>query len=786
MTTMTTGPTASIATGYFSDEEQSQLRLMIKKFTINYKPATGKEIVFSPSMLELGETEYAVGSTTGINGANSSNSSSSSTSSSIGSTRLKQSVRSDRSVVYLPDTHKIRPIFMKYYKQYSPTIGNPALVFIDKATFLDYMKYATKLIADEQKKAAAAAAASPPVSPPPQSSFVDSNKERQLNDNIKFVIETIFSKNRVLAVGGDFKVQVTVGGRKVLLNQEYYIESLPTILDKSTPTTTVPIYASADSEVIDLEGKADKKREDIDNKEQVRKTQEANLETAQKDLNTAKDALRAAIKATTPVGGVTPNQPTLEKNIRDANDKLLEVRTAYKKAREEEKIAISDRAAILNKINQFKYGHENSKITEILSKISALKREKAAKELEIGKINLSKTKIDDEIAKKTTDIEETKKKLTTEINNAAKIYGIGITDTTKTNDTILSEISAEYAANVVRIKTIQSAGRKDAEEKAELDKKLLQNSQYDIIANMIKKLMATLKVDKEMVDIGSSSSNNLLTKRKVVETNLTALEVDKTKKAKEIEKLNLSLYDYTLRVYMFDMPPLSLISKYLENGKENPQFVSMHKKFYKSVEADELALSRVGSRQTFLSTVNCAKDRNEIRKMYDNIMGSAKRTVEDAIDGIGIQDGGAGGAMDKIKAALMHPADDPPIYEDPDSGGWIAKILKKPGEDDTSKYVSMVGMGKYPLYFTLFDLYRMHKPTVDPPSEDKIDVACESPPPPPERHSVIRVRNLNLLLSDDQPVPDMFPPQASDMLEYSKRIKDVRIPYENYNFNVSN
>lgn len=778
MTTMTTGPTASIATGEFSDEEQSQLRLMIKKFTINYKPATGKEIVFSPSMLELGETEYAVGSTTGItNGANTS-------SSSIGSTRLKQSVRSDRSVVYLPDTHKIRPIFMKYYKQYSPTIGNPALVFIDKATFLDYMKYATKLIADEQKKAAAAAAASPPVSPPPQSSLVDSNKERQLNDNIKFVIETIFSKNRVLTVGGDFKVQVTVGGRKVLLNQEYYIESLPTIFDKSTPTTTVPIYASADSEVIDLEGKADKKREDIDNKEQVRKTQEANLETAQNVLNIAKDALRAAIKAT-PVGSVTPNQPTLEQNIRDANDKLLEARTAYKKAREEEKIAISDRAAILNKINQFKYGRENSKITEILSKISALKREKAAKELEIGKINLSKTKIDDEITKKMTDIEETKKKLTAEIKNAAKIYGI--MDTGKNNETILSEINAEYAANVIRIKAIQSARLREAEEKAELDKKLLQNSQYDIIAKMIKKLMETLKVDKEMVDIGSSSSNNLLTKKKTLQANLTALEVDNNKKAKEIEKLNLSLYDYTLRVYIFNMPPLSLISKYLENGKENPQFVSMHKKFYKSVEADELALSRVGSRQTFLSTVNCAKDRNEIRKMYDNIMGSAKRTVEDAIDGIGIQDGGAGGgAMDKIKAALMHPADDPPVYEDPDSGGWTAKILKKPGEDDTSKYVSMVGMGKYPLYFTLFGLYRMHKPTVDPPSEDKIDVACESPPPPPERHSVIRVRNLNLLLSDDQPVPDMFPPQASDMLEYSKRIKDVRIPYENYNFNVSN
>jgi hypothetical protein len=508
------------------------------------------------------------------------------------------------------------------------------------------------------------------------------------------------------------------------------------------------------------------------------------LETAQKDLNTAKDALRAAIR-TTPVGSITPNQSTLEKNIRDANDKLLEARTAYKKAREEEKIAISDRAAILNKINQFKYGRENSKITDILSKMSTLKREKAAKELEIGKINLNKTKIDDEITKKRADIDTIKGKLTAEIENAAKIYGIAITGSGKNNETILAEINAEYAANVVRIKAIQSARLKEAEEKTELDKKLLQNSQYDIIAKMIKKLMETLKVDKEMVDIGSSSSNNLLTKRKGIETNLTTLEVDKNKKAKEIEKLNLSLYDYTLRVYMFDMPPLSLISKYLENGKENPQFTGMHKKFYKSVEADETSLSRVGSKQTILSPVNCAKDRNEIGKMYDNIMGSAKRAVEDAIDGIGIQHGGAGDAMNKIKAALMHPADDPPVYdEDPDSGGWTAKILKKPGEDDTSKYVSMVGMGKYPLYFTLFGLYRMHKPTVDPPSEDKIDVACESPPP--GRHDEIIVRNLNLLLSDDQPVPDMFPPQTLDMLEYSKRIKDVRIPYENYNFNNAN
>ena len=137
--------------------------------------------------------------------------------------------------------------------------------------------------------------------------------------------------------------------------------------------------------------------------------------------------------------------------------------------------------------------------------------------------------------------------------------------------------------------------------------------------------------------------------------------------------------------------------------------------------------------------------------------------------------------MDKIKAALRHPADDPPVYEDdPDSGGWTAKILEKPGEDDTdtSKYVSMVGMGKYPLYFTLFGLYRMHKPTVDPPTKDTIDVVCETPPP--DRHSRFTVDNLNLLLSDDQPVPDMFPPVASDMSVYSKGIKDVRIPYENY------
>ena len=757
----------AVSTGEFSDEEQSQLRIMIKQFTINYKPATGKEIVFSPSMLELGETEYALSSSSGSSAAGVSS-----------GTRLKQSVRGERSVIYLPDTHKIKPIFTKYYKQYSPTIGNPALVFIDKATFLDYMKYATKLISDEQKKSVAASPL--PMAPTPPTSLVDPDKERQLNDNIKFVIETIFSKNRVLTVGGDFKVQVTVGGRKVLLNQEYYIETLPTIVDKSTLAGTVPIYTSADSTIIELEGKADKKKEDIEEKEQTRKNKENELKNTQTALNIAKNALSAGLKTLPPVTGVP--KAKLEQAIRDENKKMLDARSAYKKARDDEKTEISERTAILNKINQFKYGRENSKITDILSKVTVLKRDLDTKKLEIDKIDLSIKKVDEDIKKKLDQIDETKKKLEKEIKNAAKIYDIDITGAVKTNETILAEIISSYESNANRIKYIQSSSSEDAAKKDELNKKLLQNSQYAINDKMIKKLKEQLKQDKDQIDIGSSSSNNLLTKIKALETSKTTLNVEKEKKRKEIEKLNLSLYDYTLRVYIFDMPSLSLISKYLENGKENPQFASMHKKFYKAAESDESALSRVGAKQSFFSGVNCAKDRSEIGKMYDNITGSAKKRLEDAIDSI--QDGGGGGALDKIKAALMHPADEPPpIDEDPDSSGWTAKILKKPGEDDTSKYVSMVGMGPYPAYLTLFGLYRMHKPTVDPPSEDKVDVECNSPPP--GRHNEISVRNLNLILSDDQSVPDMFPPPASnDMLEYTKRIKDLRFPYENYNFTV--
>jgi len=764
---MLSNTAASASAGGFSDEEQSQLRIMIKKFTINYKPATGKEIVFSPSMLELGETEYALGI-----GAST-------------SSRLKQSVREERSVIYLPDTHKIKPIFMKYYKQYSPTIGNPALVFIDKVAFLDYMKYATKLISDEQKKNSSV---TPGPGPPPApgsgtvklSSFVDSDNVKQLNDNIKFVIETIFSKNRVLTVGGDFKVQVNVGGRKVLLNQEYYIESLPTIADKSTPAATVPIYVSADSKVFDLEEKADEKKREIADKEKLRKEEEVKLEAAQKELNDAKnnfnEELKLAAAATPPT--ILDREP-FETIITKANNVVLDVRKAYKTARENEKIAISERAAILNKINQFKYGRENSKITDILTKVSTLKREMVTKEIEITKIKSDIEKIEVDIGKKKTDIDTTQNKIHEELENAANIYDIS-TGGGKTSDTLLAEITSAYNSNANRINNIQA--KPSSSSTGELDKKLLQNSQYDIIAKMIKKLKDRLKDDKLLIDIGSS--NGLLTKKKGLETNRTTLEVDYGKRKREIEKLNLSLYDYTLRLYMFDMPALSLISKYLENGKENPQFASMHKKFYKAIESEESSLSRIGSKQSFISPMNCAKDRVAIGKMFDNIIGSAKRRVDDAIDGI--QDGGgdSSGAMGRIKAALMHDADEPPVYEHPDSGGWTAKILKKPGEDETSKYVSMVGMGSYPLYFTLFGLYRMHKPVVDPPSEDKIDVTCESPPP--GRHNEIMVRNLNLLLSDDQPVPDMFPAQASDMLEYSKRIKDVRIPYENYNFNIAN
>ncbi len=787
---MSTATTAS--SGLFSEDEQSQLRITIKKFTINYKQATGKEIVFSPSMLELGETEYSIGS------ANSSSSKTSSSSSSS-NTRLKQSVRQERSVVYLPDTHKIRPIFTTYYKKYSPTIGNPALVFIDKATFLDYMKYATKLISDEQKKAAAAAAAmTPPIAPTP-SSLVDLNKERQLNDNIKFVIETIFSKNRVLTVGGDFKVQVMVGGRKVLLNQEYYIESLPTIVDKSTLTTTVPIYMSADSKVFELEGKADEKKEDIDKKETTRKNKEEDLEAAQRDLNTAKDALRTAIKnaAATPSIPLTAAQrQALEAAIQTANKALLDARTAYKKAREEEKIVIAERVVILNKINQYKYGRENSKITEILSKVSSLKREMLTKELEIAKIKLSIDKVGADIVKKNDEIDETEKKLQQEIRDAAKIFGI-LTGGAINYDTLLAEINSKNSEIALRTRNL-AASRTDPEASENYTNNMLKISQYDIIGKRITKLKEQIKQDKVLVDITSSSS--LHTKKKMLEANVTTLEVERDKKKKEMEKLNLSLYDYTLRVYIFDMPPLSLISKYLENGKENPQFASMHKKFYKSAESDSALLSRVGSKQSFLSTVNCAKDRFELKKMFNNIVDSTKRKIEDVIDGIGIQDGGAGdgagagdgdgagagaAAMDRIKAALRHPADESTVMEDPDRG-WTAKILKKSEDaDDTSKYMSMVGMGPYPLFFTLFGVYRMHKPIVEPPSEDTIDVRCDSPPP--GSHSKITVHNLNLLLSDDRPVPDMFPFPASsnDMSEYMERIKDYRKPYENYKFELN-
>jgi len=750
---------ATSSNGDFSEDEQSQLRINIKKFTINYKQSNGKEIVFSPSMLELGETEYALGS------------GSSGSSSSVGSTRLTQSVRQERSAIYLPDTHKIRPIFTTYYKKYSPTIGNPALVFIDKATFLDYMKYATRLISDERKKNLSV---SPPGGPVKPSIYIDTDKVRQINDNIKFVIETIFSKNRVLTVGGDFKVQVMVGGRKVLLNQEYYIESLPTIPDKSTPLSSDPIYTSADSKVFELEEEADKKKLDIKKKEQIRKVKEEKLQEAYKAKT---DAVAKAAST-----GTTMTSAALQM----LNDDISNARTEYKKAREEEKVAISERSVILNKINQFKYGRENPKISDILSKISSLKREQVAKELEIDKIKLSIEKVMHEISKKEDEIKHTDDIINKEIGNAAKIYEI--TTGVKSTDTILAEITAAYTSNANRIRAIEHSGIKQPEEKAEHDKKLLQNSQYDIIAKTIKKMKEKLKEYKAMIDIGGSSSS-LLTKKKELENNITSLNVDKEKKTKEIDKLNLSLYDYTLRVYIFDMPQLSLVSKYLENGKENPQFTSMHKKFYKSVEADELALSRVGSKQTFLSTVNCAKDRNEIGKMYDNIMGSTRRTIEDAIDGIGIQDGGGGGggggAMDKIKAALMHAAD---VYVDDDPGesddGWTAKILKKAGEDETSKYISKVEMGSYPLYFALFGLYRMHKPVVEPPTKDTIDVACDKPPP--DRHSQFTVDNLNLILSEERPVPEMFPPQSFDMSEYSKRIKDVRIPYENYNFNNVN
>ena len=166
--------------------EQTQLVIKFKDAVINYSKK--EDIDFKPYMLDIPSAPSGSGF-----GASS----------------------APRLSIYLPDTHNVAYIFDKYFRLYKTAVGNPALVFVEKKMFLEYMQFARELI----KKGGDDRLA-------PKSPVSADDKIKMVNNNIVFIVNTLFQKNRIIVTGNKKdRIQTTVAGKPVVVAQSYYLDT---------------------------------------------------------------------------------------------------------------------------------------------------------------------------------------------------------------------------------------------------------------------------------------------------------------------------------------------------------------------------------------------------------------------------------------------------------------------------------------------------------------------------------------------------------------------------------
>ena len=287
--------------------EQSQLIIQIKDAKVNYSKVEPM-IEFKPYMLDLPPSASSAGI---------------------------------RLAVYLPDTHNVPYIFEKYIQLYKLTIGNPALVFVDKKAYAEYMQYAKELVKKEKDKG----------SVPGAHQVTDSDKVRMMNNNIAFIVNALFKKNRVITTGArKDRVQTVVAGKPVIVSQSYYLESYTTDEVTYAPSGDVKKYSLGDTIIFEKEQTASKLKDQIVLKKDERKKKE----TAWADAKAAYVA--------------TPNQTLL--------DAVNNAKEEYNDARIAEKEIIAERDKVVAEANRYRYGKENSRVDGILNEIASLNQKK--------------------------------------------------------------------------------------------------------------------------------------------------------------------------------------------------------------------------------------------------------------------------------------------------------------------------------------------------------------------------------------------------------------------------
>ena len=717
---------SSYLSGGIDPSERSQILIQIKNAKVNYAKVIEK-IDFRPYMLDLPPPAASSSSST-----------------------------PPRMAIYLPDTHNVHVVFEKYIKLYKGVIGNPALVFVDRKAYSDYILYARELI----KKNTAS------TSTPGPHALVDSDKIRMINNNITFIVNLLFQNNRIIVTGNkNDQIQVTVADKPVIVSQSYYLDTYnKDEISYSSTTPTVKKYESGDKIIVEKEKEASDLKLDIDRLKIIRKGKE-------------QDWIRA--------------KETYKTNSNSGNlDAVDKARDEYNQALDNENEKAVERSKLVSEINQLRYGSK-----EVVSILEKLERDsRPIEEKERNKIVLER-----EIAllkSKEKIMEDTQNKIRDEIIGELidiflAVFLVDVNIDSEIGPKMYVVLEAKLATQVEETKAEIKRLReyKDILDDEEAGNNELLDINVKKIEQYITRMKSVDKLKKELeaiegkstkLAIGSFSQNpysrnsimyvryELKTKeseKKKVEDQLTEL---KYKQKRE----ELRLENYTLRVYVYELKGVSLVSKYLSNGKKNQQFALLQRKGYGvrgSSEYQKNADKLIRDAPMF-SAASCLQQKTDIQNMFDNIILSTKEKIKDTLDqqqsGGGNGDGNGKGGGDENREDYPNPDTKQRLIESykkfsmskllfdpeqaydskqPPTKKCRGSIHDRKDDDTESKLIQSVKikMGTYPPFLIPPTFYRMHKVSYYPPIPDDVDMKCD--PPPPELCNAT-IYNLDMLL----------------------------------------
>jgi len=494
----------------------------------------------------------------------------------------------------------------------------------------------------------------------PSSPVKPEDKIKMVNNNIVFIVNTLFKKNRVIVTGNKKdKIQTTVAGKPVVVAQSYYLDTY--VLDEMSygPSTGIKKkYESGDTLIFEKETQAKQLKDKIDTDFKPKRV------TAEKKWIDAKTAYAAAVAA----------KPAVQATITSTRAAVETTRDEYNQARDAEKEKLAEREKIVSEMNQLQYGKENQEVKSILQKIDSfesdkIKKENSKKDREQQKKLLEQKKegINKRIKKLEEDIIDEQKRIITDIFK----------------DTTTPILSSDTAFLDAKITTLQDAAKLAA-----------RTTTSPAAAAAEAKKIELYSVSRKTLDKWKAEIDELNGKRSGFTSSANIKSVnDAIKKAdedirtfddtiREIEsdtkRERLKLEDYKLRIYVYELKGAKLIAKYMSNGKKNQQFSLLEKKGYddsvKGSDEYKKNADKMVNDAPMFSQASCLQKKIDIQNMFDNMILTTKEKIKDALDE---QTGGG---------------DDGPESEPEEESDEKKKEEKKEVKKEESKFKKLLGL----------------------------------------------------------------------------------------------